>query len=81
MKMDDDVSMDRNSFLLRLSKLTCVDDGVLKETYREVTETLSHSLKVGRASIWFYSEGEQSIICQDLFEGQGQIHSSGIELF
>lgn len=70
-----------NHLLLKLSKLTCVDEGELPETYREITESLVSGLGVQRASIWFYTPEEKSIACRDLFQEGGPDHSKGIELF
>lgn len=71
----------RYKILLKLSKLSCVDDGDIAETFREVTQALAEGLGVERASIWFYGPESKSIICQDLYQGASKSHSSGVELF
>lgn len=67
--------------LLELSKLSCIDDGDLEETFRHVTEYLAKGLQIERASIWFYSAKELSIVARDIYQVNDFSHSSGIELF
>ncbi len=71
----------RNLILLQLSKLSCVDNGDLPETFREVTEALAEGLGVDRTSIWLYGPQEDSIICKNLYQLSTRSHSAGGELF
>ncbi len=54
--------------------------GDVGETMRRVTEAASSTLGVARASVWLYDPEKTKIVCADLFEREGEKHSSGIEL-
>ncbi len=66
--------------MLRLSKQQAIDDGDLDLSCRLITECLSRSLEVARASVWLYNENRSAIVCVDLYERDYNRHSSGLEL-
>ncbi len=66
--------------LLRLSLLSCVDEGRLEESMAVLTKSIAETLNVSRVSIWLYNEDRTSIVCSDLYESAKDLHSSGTVL-
>ncbi|MHC4885232.1 MAG: PAS domain-containing sensor histidine kinase, partial [Planctomycetota bacterium] len=48
--------------------------------YQRITETMAATLSVMRASIWLLAEGDEALICSDLYEASRHRHSGGIRL-
>jgi serine phosphatase RsbU (regulator of sigma subunit) len=66
--------------LLQLTKDKDIRDGNWHEALAVITEALSNTVKVGRASIWRYNHKEHRIECLDLYEQDEHRHSSGVIL-
>ena len=66
--------------LLELATNADLYRGELSGAFRIITQVASHSLRVARASIWFFSGARAALRCADLFERSTDGHSSGIEL-
>ena len=66
--------------LLELATNTDLYRGDLSDAFHVITQVASHSLRVARASIWFFTDQHTAIRCADLFEQATETHSSGIEL-
>ena len=66
--------------LLELATNTDLYRGDLAQAFRVITEVAANTLRVARASIWFFTEARTAIRCADLFEQSADTHSSGIEL-
>jgi PAS domain S-box-containing protein len=54
--------------------------GDVAETARRITEAAADGLEVARASVWFYDDAREKIVCADLFERATGAHSGGIAL-
>ena len=54
----------REEQLLRLSSTTAIDDGDLRETHVLVCEAAAVSLRIQRASVWYFDEGREQLVCQ-----------------
>ncbi len=54
--------------------------GDLSDAFHVITQVASHSLRVARASIWFFTDARAAIRCADLYEQTTETHSSGVEL-
>jgi len=52
----------------------------LQDAIAEITEACGRLLGVGRTSVWLYAEDNSVIRCVDLYELNGNRHSSGEEL-
>ena len=66
--------------LLELATNTDLYRGDLAHAFHIITEVAANTLRVARASIWFFTEARTAIRCTDLFEQSTDTHSSGIEL-
>lgn len=51
--------------------------GDFDEAVSAITELAVRLGKVGRASVWFYSDDDSSICCSDVFDARTGTHSSG----
>lgn len=54
--------------------------GELTDAFHVITRIASQSLRVARASIWFFTDERAAIRCADLFEQSTECYSSGTEL-
>ncbi len=66
--------------LLELATNADLYRGERSEAFQVVTRVASQSLRVARASIWFFTEAHAAIRCADLYEQSTDAHSSGTEL-
>ncbi|UZR96949.1 GAF domain-containing SpoIIE family protein phosphatase [Chondrinema litorale] len=71
----------QTDILLSLTKNDEIREGNLEEALKVITEALSHSINVSRASIWEFDEKNYSITCLDLFERDENKHSNGVSLY
>ncbi|HEY9838660.1 MAG TPA: PAS domain-containing protein, partial [Vampirovibrionales bacterium] len=63
-----------------LAKSPSLNQGDLQASLEQITEAVSQTLGVERASIWLYTPERQAIHCIELYERSPQKHSAGIEL-
>ncbi len=66
--------------LLTIVKGKALYSGNSADSYQEITEAASHTLKVERASIWMFSQDRSSIESMDLYESTSNCHSRGEKL-
>ena len=66
--------------LLELATNADLFRGDLSDAFHVITRVASQSLRVVRASIWFFTDAHAAIRCADLFEQTTETHTSGIEL-
>lgn len=66
--------------LLELATNTDLYRGERSDAFHVITRVASQSLRVARASIWFFTEGHAAIRCADLFEQATDTYSNGLEL-
>lgn len=66
--------------LAELSKSPSLNQGDLQASLEQITEAVTQTLQVERASIWLYTADRQAICCIELYERSPQKHSAGIEL-
>jgi two-component system sensor histidine kinase/response regulator len=66
--------------LLELAKNSSIYAGNIGDALKDITEIAGRTLKVARASIWFYNEDKSSIFCADLYELKFNQHCQGLEL-
>ncbi len=66
--------------LLELATNADLYRGELSDAFQIVTRIASQSLRVTRASIWFFTKAHTALRCADLYEQSTETHSSGIEL-
>lgn len=57
-----------NAALLALARSEAVAGGQLAEAVREITEAGTQGVGVARASVWFFTEDGQRLICQDCYD-------------
>jgi PAS domain S-box-containing protein len=75
-----DQVLQKNSLVIgELSRSSNITSGDLEAALREITEAASQALGVPRASVWFFNDERDQIVCADLFE-TGKGHSSGVTL-
>jgi len=70
----------QNAALAKLDLRKTLVHGDLRVAARKITETISETLRVERASVWLYDDARSAIRCIDLYEQSKQSHSDGIEL-
>ncbi|MEQ1795471.1 MAG: PAS domain S-box protein [Nitrospira sp.] len=66
--------------LLELATNTDIYRGERSDAFQVITRVAAQSLRVARASIWFFTEAHAAIRCADLFEQSTENHMGGIEL-
>ncbi|MEK7762658.1 MAG: response regulator, partial [Nitrospirota bacterium] len=66
--------------LLELATNADLYRGERSAAFHVITRVASQSLRVARASIWFFTDARTAIRCADLFEQATETYSSGIEL-
>lgn len=66
--------------LLELATNADLYRGERSDAFHVITRVASQSLRVARASIWFFTDAHAAIRCADLFEQATETYSSGIEL-
>jgi PAS domain S-box-containing protein len=66
--------------LLSIVKGKALYSGNSTDSFQEITEAASHTLRVKRASIWMYSQDRSSIESMDLYESISDRHSKGENL-
>jgi PAS domain S-box-containing protein len=66
--------------LLELATNADLYRGERSGAFHVITRVASQSLRVARASIWFFTEAHVAIRCADLYEQSTDTHSSGTEL-
>jgi len=66
--------------LLTIVKGKALYSGNSTDSFQEITEAASNTLKVKRASIWMYSQDRSSIESMDLYESTSNTHSKGEKL-
>ncbi|WP_088241789.1 GAF domain-containing protein [Calothrix rhizosoleniae] len=70
----------QNSVLSNLAQSRIINQRNLQLVARKITTATARFLKVERVSVWLYDEGKTCLQCLDLYEGNSQQHSQGIEL-
>ncbi|MCT7981398.1 PAS domain S-box protein [Laspinema olomoucense] len=63
-----------------LAKSPSLNQGDLQASLEQITEAVTQTLPVERASIWLYREDRKAIHCIELYERSPQKHSAGLEL-
>jgi PAS domain S-box-containing protein len=66
--------------LLELATNADLYRGERSDAFHVITRVASQSLRVARASIWFFTDAHAAIRCADLFEQATETYSSGVEL-
>ncbi|TKB81323.1 MAG: response regulator [Nitrospira sp.] len=66
--------------LLELATNADLYRGERSDAFHVITRVASQSLRVARASIWFFTDAHAAIRCADLFEQATETYTSGIEL-
>jgi PAS domain S-box-containing protein len=66
--------------LLELATNADLYRGDLADAFHVITQVAAQSLRVARASIWFFTDAHAAIRCADLYEQNSESHTSGIEL-
>jgi PAS domain S-box-containing protein len=66
--------------LLELATNADLYRGERSDAFHVITRVASQSLRVARASIWFFTDAHAAIRCADLFEQATDTYSSGVEL-
>ncbi len=66
--------------LLELATNADLYRGERSDAFHVITRVASQSLRVARASIWFFTDARAAIRCADLFEQATETYSSGVEL-
>ena len=69
--------LEQRNALITLTKAVPADGIDVLGAFRRITETTAVTLDVSRVSIWKYSPGLQAIECLDLYEIDGNRHTSG----
>lgn len=67
--------------LLALTKSAEIDAGVRTEAFQQICKSASDALGAARVSIWYYDTAREAIVCEELYERDGDKHSSGLTLF
>ena len=66
--------------LLELATNADLYRGERSDAFHVITRVAAQSLRVARASIWFFTDAHAAIRCADLFEQATETYSSGVEL-
>ncbi|MDO9118608.1 MAG: PAS domain S-box protein [Nitrospira sp.] len=66
--------------LLELATNSDLYRGELSDAFHVITRVASQSLRVARASVWFFTDAHAAIRCADLFEQATETYSNGAEL-
>jgi GAF domain-containing protein len=64
-----------------LSRSEALGQGDVSQVLRDVTEAAVRVLRVGRSSVWRYTNDRQGIVCLDLYLAAEGVHERGVELF
>jgi len=72
---------DQRQTLLALTKSESIDSGARQEAFQEICKSASTALRSARVSIWFYDTEKAAIVCEELYESDGDKHSSGVTLY
>ncbi|MCU0687905.1 MAG: GAF domain-containing protein, partial [Polyangiaceae bacterium] len=64
----------QGAVLLELARAEAIDAGRLGEAFARITEAASEGTGCERSSVWLFGEGEEAIVCQDLFEQSKRAH-------
>jgi PAS domain S-box-containing protein len=73
-------NQDERQSIIQMALDPAVSSGNFEIAIRHITENVANVLEVERASIWMYTEGEDGILCADLFERSKNRHSKGLTL-
>ncbi len=68
------------AILLEVSQSAAVDNGAFDDAVHLILQSLQRGLSVQRASLWFYADDDQSMICHTLFDA-GMIQQEPQQLF
>jgi signal transduction histidine kinase len=71
----------RRTTLLELTRSGAIDAGDREAAFREICHAASQALELARVSIWYYDTDREAIVCEELYEREGDKHSSGLTLF
>lgn len=71
----------QRSTLLALTKSASIDSGARTAAFQEICRSASEALGAARVSIWYYDTEREAIVCEELYERDGEKHSSGLTLF
>lgn len=74
-KTSEDLKNNFSRTLLKLARMTAIDEGELDICYKEICISVLKTLNADRCSIWFYNEDESAIECTNLWDKT--THSSG----
>lgn len=69
----------QNMVLRKLTSCKTIKAGNIKESFHEITEATSETLKVERVGIWIFNKEKTEITCFDLYESSKNSHNSGIK--
>jgi signal transduction histidine kinase len=67
--------------LLALTKSASIDAGARTAAFQEICKSASQALDAARVSIWYYDTEKEAIVCEELYERDGDKHSSGLTLY
>ena len=66
--------------LLSLARQENIYDGNLEGALQEIARVAARTLRVARASVWFFNKTRDAIVCVDLYELESDRHSQGVEM-
>lgn len=67
--------------LLALTQSSAIDAGARTAAFREICQSASHAIAAARVSIWYYDNQQEAIVCEALYEREGDRYSCGLTLF
>jgi len=73
-------SQNERQSIIQLALDPSVSSGDFDVAIQHLTENVANVLGVERASVWMYTEGEDGILCTDLYERSKNRHSKGLIL-
>lgn len=66
---------------IKLATNQAIAEGLAEQGFRLITETASTTFDVARVGIWLLSEDQSYLDCEDLYESETGLHSSGQRLY
>lgn len=70
----------QNNVLVELSKFRTLESGDPKSALQKITEAVTNTVDVERASVWLFKDDNSKLSCLDLYEMTQLKHSAGVEL-
>lgn len=66
--------------LSKLSAHPAVKEGNADAAFQEITKVARETLNVNRASIWFYNDKRDALVCRTVAQESGHVHDIGAQL-